>query len=281
MGMSDLSARPHRARKRFGQHFLEPAWADKLVKAIAPAVDDLVLEIGPGRGILTRRLAAHAGQVVGVELDRDLAAALRGEPIANLHIVQGDFLKVPESELKQAIGMSGGLARLRVAGNLPYNVASPIMFRLIELYNAGLPIVDATLMLQREVADRLLASVGTKDYSVLTVMIRQGAVVSRLLQLPPGAFRPPPKVYSTVVRLQFHPPDPAVRSQSTFAAMTQAIFSRRRKTLANALLGYAPALGLPREALLDQLGIDPQRRPETLSLEELGRLADALPPPVL
>jgi 16S rRNA (adenine1518-N6/adenine1519-N6)-dimethyltransferase len=282
--MADAAPPPHRPRKRFGQHFLEPAWADKLINAVAPSPDDLFIEIGPGRGILTRRLTARAGRVVGVELDRDLAAALREVPVPNLQIVEGDFLKVGEGELRRALETDAAPRRLRVAGNLPYNVASPIMFRLVELYNAGLPIVDATLMLQREVADRLLAAVGTRDYSVLTVLIRQAASVSRLLQLPPGAFRPPPKVHSTVVRLAFHPPDPAVQRQAAFAALTQAVFSRRRKTLANALLGYPPASGLAREGIaesLRSLGIDPQRRPETLSPDELGRLADGLPPAVL
>src|SRR4051812_45885752 len=113
--MADAAARPHCARKRFGQHFLEPAWADKLVTAIAPASDDVFLEIGPGRGILTRRLAAKAAHVVGVELDRDLAAALREEPIANLEILDGDFLKVPEGELRRAVERPGQPARLRVA----------------------------------------------------------------------------------------------------------------------------------------------------------------------
>jgi len=279
--MSEGTRAPHRARKRFGQHFLEPVWADKLVRAMAPRCDEAIIEIGPGRGILTRRLAAIAPHVIGVELDRDLAAALRDESIPRLRVVESDFLKLTTPELAQAVADAGGAATVRVAGNLPYNVASPIMFRLIALYQDGLPLEDATLMLQREVADRLLADPGTKDYSLLTVLIRQGASVTRVLQLPPGAFRPPPKVHSTVVRLQFHAPDPAVRDQATFAAMTQAIFSRRRKTLANALLAYPPATGLARDGLLASLGIDPQRRPETLSLHELGRLADALPPPVL
>lgn len=279
--MSDAGAGLPRARKRFGQHFLEPVWADKLVRAIAPAPDQTIIEIGPGRGVLTRRLAAAAGAVIAVELDRDLAAILRDEAIPRVTVVEGDFLKVPPAELEGAIAEAGRGFPVRVAGNLPYNVASPIMFRLIELFNGGLPIADGTLMLQREVADRLLAEPGTRDYSLLTVLIRQGAAVRRVLQLPPGAFRPPPKVQSTVVRLAFHPPDPAVADQSAFAAVTQAIFSQRRKTLANALLAYPPATGLARDQLLSSLGIDPRRRPETLTLPELARLADALPPSVL
>jgi 16S rRNA (adenine1518-N6/adenine1519-N6)-dimethyltransferase len=130
-------------------------------------------------------------------------------------------------------------------------------------------------MLQREVADRLLAAPGTRDYGVLTVLIRHVAAVERLLQLPAGAFRPQPKVLSTVVRLRFQPPDPAVADPHVFAAMTHAMFTRRRKTLANALLAYsAPGSTRPEDALA-AAGIDPQRRPETLAIAEVAALADA------
>ena len=128
-------------------------------------------------------------------------------------------------------------------------------------------------MLQREVAVRLAASPGTKDYGVLTILIGHRARVERLLQLPAGAFRPAPKVQSAIVRLTFHPPVPPVRSPAVFTAMTQAIFTRRRKTLANALLAYAPA-GL--DSVIEAAGIDPQRRPETLSIPELAHLSDLI-----
>jgi 16S rRNA (adenine1518-N6/adenine1519-N6)-dimethyltransferase len=161
-----------------------------------------------------------------------------------------------------------------VAGNLPYNAASPILFKLVDLYRAGLQLGDATVMLQREVAERLLAKPGTGEYGVLTVLIGRHAGAARLLDLPPGAFRPMPKVYSTVVRLTFHPAHPPARNERTFEALTKSIFTRRRKTLSNALRAF-PASGrlAPAEALA-RAGLDGSRRPETLSAEDLVRLSD-------
>lgn len=277
--MNEALTAPHRPRKRFGQHFLEPVWAAKLVRAIAPTADQTFIEIGPGRGILTRPLAAAAQRVIAFEIDRDLAAALRSEAILNLQIVEGDVLDISPTRIREALAAEGASPRvLRVAGNLPYNVASPILFKLVELFTAGIPIVDATVMLQREVADRILAEPGSKDYGVLTVLMRHTAHVDRVLQLPAGAFRPAPKVQSTVVRFRFHAPDPSVRSPAALAALTQAIFSRRRKTLANALLAYPPAAA-GRSEVLDRLQIDPRRRPETLTLAELASLADSFAGP--
>ena len=188
------------ARKRFGQHFLEPAWVVKVVRAIAPAPDDVFFEIGPGRGALTRELTARAGSVTAFEIDRDLAAALRETAPANLTIVAGDFLR------SEWILENRPAGPVRVAGNLPYNVASPILFALIDLYSAGIPLADATVMLQREVADRLMARPGSKEYGVLSVLIGLSADVDRLLALPPGAFRPAPKVQSALVRQVSHKP---------------------------------------------------------------------------
>jgi 16S rRNA (adenine1518-N6/adenine1519-N6)-dimethyltransferase len=159
---------------------------------------------------------------------------------------------------------------------LPYNVASPIMFKLVEFYAGGLPLTDATLMLQREVADRLIAVPGTRDYGVLTVLIGLHAQIDRLLALPPGAFRPVPKVRSALVRLTFHPPPSAIRHPQFFEAMVQAIFTRRRKTLANALLAFPPSAAKTPARALAAAGIDGGRRPETLAISELARLADAL-----
>ena len=161
---------------------------------------------------------------------------------------------------------------LRVAGNLPYNVASPILFKLIDLVDEGLPLTDAVVMLQREVADRLIAAPGTKEYGVLSVLIRHRAEVEQLLALPAGAFRPQPKVQSAVVRLRFHPPQPVPRHPDVFEQMTKAVFTRRRKTLANALQAYA-ATGV--DEALRHAGIDGRRRPETLDIPELVALADA------
>ncbi len=267
-----------RARKRFGQNFLEPAWVDKVVAAIAPASADVFLEIGPGPGALTRPLAARTRHVVAFEIDRDLASALGAAAPANVTVEEGDFLDVAADRIKEVAGGWGLGAGLRVAGNLPYNVASPIMFKLVALYAAGLPLADATLMLQREVADRLTAVPGTRDYGILTVLIGHHARVERVLALPPGAFRPVPKVRSALVRLRFHPPAPPARDESLFSAMVQAVFTRRRKTLANALLAFSGAARLPPLQALAAAGLDGRRRPETLSIAELVRLSDAFVP---
>lgn len=263
------------ARKRFGQNFLEPAWAVKLVRAIAPVADQTFIEIGPGRGAITAPLADSARQIVAFEIDRDLATDLRAQVWANVTIIEGDFLDITAADLNEALRRSGAVGPIRVAGNLPYNVASPILFKLTELFAAGVPLADATIMLQREVADRLLAVPGTRDYGVLTVLIRHVAVVDRLLQLPAGAFRPQPKVLSTVVRLRFQPPDPAVIDPRVFAGMTQAMFTRRRKTIGNALMAYSSPAGIRPEQALAAAGIDPQRRPETLAIAEIATLANA------
>jgi 16S rRNA (adenine1518-N6/adenine1519-N6)-dimethyltransferase len=267
------------ARKRFGQHFLERAWVDKLIAAIAPSGDQTFLEIGTGRGALTGPLAARAAHVLGFEIDRDLAAQLRASALPNLTVVDGDFLEIPVAQLVSLVQrelMSRGRAEtLRVAGNLPYNVASPILFKLIELHAGGMPLTDATVMLQREVADRLTASPGTRAYGVLTVLIGQSATIERLLSLPPGAFRPVPKVHSAVVRLRFHAPEPLAKNPQRFAALVQAIFTQRRKTLSNALKAFPLSGTLPVARVLETVGLDGGRRPEALTISELVRLADA------
>jgi 16S rRNA (adenine1518-N6/adenine1519-N6)-dimethyltransferase len=267
--------RPHRPRKRFGQHFLEPVWADKVVAAIAPGADDLFLEIGPGRGILTRRLAARAKQVVAIEIDHDLAKALSAESIPNVSVVDADFLEFQIGAIAVDTAPPTPADSLRIAGNLPYNVASPILFHTIDLFGTS-PFRDATFMLQREVADRLLAKPGTKEYGVLTALIGLHARVERLLNLPPGAFRPPPKVQSTVVRLHFHRPEPAPKSLEAFRGVVNAIFTRRRKTLANALLAYRQLTPAMARAAIAGASLDAAQRPETLNLAQLVALADAL-----
>jgi 16S rRNA (adenine1518-N6/adenine1519-N6)-dimethyltransferase len=261
------------SRKRFGQHFLEPAWAVKVTAAIAPQAHETFLEIGPGRGALTIPLAAGAGHVVGFEIDRDLARILRDAQHPRVTIVEGDFLEVSAEQVKQLLAAPGG-GRIRVAANLPYNVASPILFKLVELFASGIPFVDATVMLQREVADRLIAGPGTKEYGVLSILIGHSASLERLLALPPGAFRPAPKVRSAVVRLRFHPPEPPTRDAAVFQAMVQAIFTRRRKTIANALEAFALSESVPPAKALTAAGLDGRRRPEELAISELARLAD-------
>ena len=266
---------PREHKKRFGQHFLEPAWVDKVLRTIAPQPYDTFLEIGPGRGALTRALTASARRVVAFEIDRDLASVLRETAPPNLTIEEGDFLSVTPDRIRSLLG---DVTQVRVAGNLPYNIASPILFKLTELYGTGLPFADATVMLQREVADRLAAAPGTRDYGVLTVPIGRRAKVERVLALPPGAFRPAPRVRSALVRLLFHPPNPLAMDESVFAAMVQAVFTRRRKTLANALRAFPAPNRLSPAGALAKAGIDGIRRPETLRIEELVHLADALVP---
>ena len=256
-------------RKRYGQHFLEPAWADKLVEAIGPQASDRFLEIGAGPGALTLRLAPRVEHLTAIEIDRDLAAALRPAVPANVDLVEADFLELDLAPLLEA-------GPLRVAGNLPYNISSPILFRLIQTHrdHPAPGLTDATLMVQREVADRLVASAGSGEYGVLSISVQLYADVQRILTLPPGAFRPPPKVHSAVVRLTFRPPRVPLRDPALFERMVRSMFTQRRKTLRNALAAFAEAQDRdPREALA-AAGIDASRRPETLQLTELSRLAD-------
>jgi len=275
-----------RARKRFGQHFLEPAWVEKVVRAIDPRSADTFIEIGPGRGALTRPLAARAKRVFAYEIDRDLAAELRAEAIPNVTVVEGDVLDTlildqlaPSAEPQRGMQLAPSPEPLRVAGNLPYNAASPIMFKLADLFAAGVPIGDATLMLQREVADRLVAAPGTREYGVLSVLLQHVATIDILLKLPAGAFRPAPKVLSALVRLRFHPPLPTVASPQAFTGIVRAVFTRRRKTLANALHAVDTSGQRSFGPVLEDAGLDGRRRPETLTLAEFARLADAYAAP--
>jgi 16S rRNA (adenine1518-N6/adenine1519-N6)-dimethyltransferase len=255
-----------RAKKRYGQHFLEAAWADKLVAAIDPQPADRFVEIGPGPGALTVRLARLAAKVTAIELDPDMVAALQPRLPTNVTLVHADFLEFNLSSLAAD-------RPIRVVGNLPYNVSSPILFALLEAHRTG-GLIDATLMVQREVADRIVASPGSRDYGVLSIFVQLHADVRRALTLPPGAFRPVPKVHSAVVNLRFRPPAVTLADEQAFEAMVRTMFTQRRKTLLNALGPYATARGRESGAALDAAGIDRRRRPETLQLTELARLAD-------
>jgi 16S rRNA (adenine1518-N6/adenine1519-N6)-dimethyltransferase len=252
-------------RKRFAQHFLAPAWADKVVKAISPSRDERFLEIGPGAGALTMRLAPRVDHLTAIEIDRDLAVALEPRLPPNVDIVLGDILDVD-------LGPYMTAGPLRVAGNLPYNISSPILFKLLDTARTSPLLQDATVMLQLEVADRLAAKAGTKDYGVLTIFTALRADVQRVLTLPPGAFRPAPKVHSAVVRLTFKPSPLRPDLEDAFGNMVRTMFMQRRKTLQNALRPFAETLGRESKALLTEAGIDPIRRPETLTQEDLIRL---------
>ena len=252
-------------RKRFGQHFLAPAWADKVVRAIAPARDEQFLEIGPGPGALTLRLASRVDHLTAIEIDRDLVAALQPQLPRNVDLVVGDILDIDLARYLVA-------GPLRIAGNLPYNISSPIIFKLLATARQSPDLLDATVMLQLEVAERLTASAGTKDYGVLTIFTALQADVQRVLTLPPGAFRPAPKVHSAVVKLTFRTSPLHAGSAPAFERMVRTIFMQRRKTLSNALRPYAESVGRDAKVVLAEAEIDPIRRPETLTQEDLLRL---------
>jgi 16S rRNA (adenine1518-N6/adenine1519-N6)-dimethyltransferase len=270
-GIRDSTHKFPRARKRFGQHFLEPAWVVRLITALAPSPDETFLEIGPGRGALTAPLAERAGRVIAVELDRDLAARLATHVPPNVQVVQADFLEVDLASL-----VRDERTPIRVVGNLPYNVASPILFNLLHGAEDGRLLRDATLMLQREVADRLLAAPGSANYGAMAIQVQLLADVDRVLSLPPGAFRPPPKVHSSVVRLRFRPAQVAVGPREVFEKVARGLFLQRRKTLANALKPVAASFGQSASDVLRRAGLDGGRRPETLSIEDVARLSLAV-----
>ncbi|HET7216652.1 MAG TPA: 16S rRNA (adenine(1518)-N(6)/adenine(1519)-N(6))-dimethyltransferase RsmA [Vicinamibacterales bacterium] len=256
------------AKKRYGQHFLEAAWAGKLVDAIDPATTDNFLEIGPGQGALTLRLAPRVAHVTAVEVDADMVAALIPKLPPNVTLLHQDFLDLDVRSLPR---IEQGV---RVAGNLPYNVTSPILFKLLAARRDGIRLADATLMVQLEVAERIESSPGTKEYGTLSIFVQLRARVRRLLTLPPGAFRPSPKVHSAVLRLDFHDLEIPIRDEPTFEALVRSIFTQRRKTLANALRRFADERGVDARAAIARAAIDGVRRPETLQLTELARLAD-------
>lgn len=268
------AGRVRRARKRFGQHFLEPAWVRKVVDAIDPQPSDALLEIGAGRGALTLPLAHRAGRLVAVEIDRDLAADLSPQlpshaSLINTNVLDADLKALVDRELP-------GAERVRVAGNLPYNVAVPILLRLLELRRTFDRFTDATVMLQAEMADRIVARPGTKSYGVLTILLRIHATATQLLTLPPGAFRPSPKVMSAVIRLDFHAPRVTPTDEPCFEQLVRRLFTKRRKTVLNALKAVTDPLGLSAAVVLAKVGLDSRRRPETLEVTELAALADFL-----
>jgi 16S rRNA (adenine1518-N6/adenine1519-N6)-dimethyltransferase len=232
-------------------------------------------------------LAATGLPILAIELDRDLADQLAARVPPNVTVLTGDFLHTDVLPFLSGLGPqrppgpSEPASRLRIAGNLPYNLSSPILFRLITLHRQTGLFADATVMLQREVADRLVARPGTKAYGALGVLIQMHARIERRLDLPPGAFRPAPKVHSTVVRLVFGPPLAQVTDDRAFESLVKSLFSQRRKMLANALKRFHPR----GPAVLAASGLDGRRRPETLQVTEIARLAElfasAARPPVL
>jgi 16S rRNA (adenine1518-N6/adenine1519-N6)-dimethyltransferase len=251
-----------RPKKHYGQHFLhERHYIERIVATIAPRADDRLVEIGPGEGALTLPLLRAAGRLTAIELDTDLIPRLQAAAadIGHLDIVHADVLGVDFTALAD-----GG--RLRIAGNLPYYISSPILFHCLQHAAA---IEDMHFMLQKEVVARMAAMPGSKVYGRLSVMLQLACRVEPLFDVPPGAFRPPPKVDSSVVRLTPLPADarPAVDAQR-LQALVKAAFAQRRKTLANALRDVLPA------ELIRSAGIDPKARAETLAPVDYVRLAN-------
>jgi 16S rRNA (adenine1518-N6/adenine1519-N6)-dimethyltransferase len=265
-----------RPRKRYAQHFLEAAWVEKLIQAIAPASSDRFLEIGAGRGALTLALAPRVDRLLAIEIDRALAAGLRRRAPAGVEILEADVLRLDLPALVRRHLCPPGPGVIRVAGNLPYNISSPILRSLLGLHRAVPEVRDATLLLQREIVDRIVAAPGGGDYGPLSIALQLEADVERLLAVPPGAFRPVPKVASALVRLAFREPRVLVGDPDVFHAMVRSMFQQRRKTLLNALRPFAESRGLAPGAALEAAHIASDRRPQTLSLDELARLTAVL-----
>jgi 16S rRNA (adenine1518-N6/adenine1519-N6)-dimethyltransferase len=247
-------------RKRFGQHFLtDRHYLSRIVAAIDPKREDTIVEIGPGPGALTTELAKRVERLHVIEIDRDLAAALRQHYASTQVVVhEGDVLEFDFAALPSP---------LRVVGNLPYNISTPILFRVAEMAER---IVDGVFMLQKEVVDRMVADPDTEAYGRLSVMLQYRFAMESLLHVPPGAFTPPPKVDSAVVRMV--PLDAGrlrAKDEGLFYRVVAAAFSQRRKTLRNAL----KPVGAP--SSFEKAGIDLGRRGETLSVAEFVALADA------
>ncbi|HET9554729.1 MAG TPA: 16S rRNA (adenine(1518)-N(6)/adenine(1519)-N(6))-dimethyltransferase RsmA [Anaeromyxobacteraceae bacterium] len=269
-----------RAKKSWGQNFLgDEAILDEIARLAAPRPGDRVVELGAGLGHLTARLLARGAAVTAVERDRDMARVLRGELGDRIRLLEADAARLDYAALAAAHGSAdgGGAPRVAVVGNLPYHLTSPILFGLLD---QAAHVARAVFLVQREVAERLAASPGEKDWGILSVFLQREAEVSVERIVPPGAFHPPPKVHSAVVLAAFRPPAPAaaVVDPARFRALVKAGFAQRRKTLRNALEAgrVAPAERL--QAALAATGIDPGRRGETLSIEEWAALERALGP---
>lgn len=251
----------HQARKRFGQHFLvDEGVLHAITDAIGPRPGEHMVEIGPGLAAMTRHVAPRVGQLHVVEIDRDLVRRLQSGPLAaHLVIHQADALDFDFSTLPSP---------LRVIGNLPYNISSPLLFHLTRFADR---VLDQTFMLQKEVIDRMAAEPGSKDYGRLTVMLQARYHIEHLFDVPPEAFDPPPRVMSAIVRMEprrdalLHPD-----RQTLFAALVAQAFSQRRKMLRNTLGAHLPP------GALASVGIEPTWRAEEVAVETYINLANQL-----
>jgi len=251
----------HQPRKRFGQHFLaDGSVVDAIVRAIDPRAGDALVEIGPGLGALTLPLLACVPRLTVVELDRDLALRLRRNPA--LDVIEADVLRVDFGALARAAGR-----RLRVVGNLPYNISTPILFHLLEAADA---VEDQHFMLQKEVVERMAAAPGNKDYGRLTVMLQWRYEIENVLEVPPEAFEPPPRVLSALVRMRPLPLPEGVDAKLLGEAVTVA-FSQRRKILRHTLGRWMEQRGA-------EVAFDLQRRAEEVPVSEYLNLVRSLRP---
>jgi 16S rRNA (adenine1518-N6/adenine1519-N6)-dimethyltransferase len=251
----------HRPRKRFGQNFLaDPHYVARIVEAIDPKPGDNLVEIGPGLAAMTGALIDRAGRIAAIEIDRDLAARLRERFTADrLALHEADALAFDFSSLGDS---------LRIVGNLPYNISSPLLFHLAAF---EMHLRDVHVMLQREVVARMTATPGMPDYGRLTVMLQALFRVTRLFTVPAGAFRPAPKVESAVARLvPLGAQRPVIADEALFARIVAHAFGQRRKTLRNALSAIAD------EEALRAAGIDPGARGETLGVDDFVRLTRSI-----
>lgn len=267
MSTKTVTASPtFRPRKALGQNFLRDMnVARKIVEAIAPAADQTVLEIGPGEGVLTSLLAPRVKRLVAVEVDGRAIPALHALLAGtSAEIIHADILSMDISAI------AGNEGPLRVVGNIPYNITSPILFRILDQRDV---VMDATLLMQREVARRLAASHGNKEYGILSVFCQLFADVTVLFDVSPHVFFPRPEVTSSLVQLRMlSGPRYAVRDEAFFRSMVRAVFGKRRKTLRASLRYFLPELPAT------TVPVDLQRRPEDLAIHELVGLANALAP---
>ncbi len=261
-----MSSQPLPPKRRFGQHFLEEAWVKKVVECINPKATDHIVEIGPGRGALTFPLAAQVRKLLAIEIDRGLAEALHQSAGDSLEIIQDDFLEVDLTAITTNVRIGPGL--IRVVGNLPYNMSAPIVLRLLRQAHSN-KIDDATIMFQREVGERVIALPGSKQYGPLAVMSTLHSHAKRLLELPPGAFRPRPKVHSMLIRFQFHPPKRTPSNLVKFESFIRQLFTQRRKQIKNALSSVNVGSHFDSKDCCSRAKLDPSRRPGDLELAEL------------
>lgn len=257
--MASEGLQGHRARKRFGQNFLHDRhWIERIAKAVNATEGDDIVEIGPGQAALTRELIAGAGKVRAVEIDRDLAAWLKETFPESLSLIEADALTLDWTQVAKN-------DNLRVVGNLPYNISSPLLFKLLE---AADHVKDQHFMLQKEVVDRMVAQHGSKTYGRLSVMLQWRYRMQKLFDVPPGAFNPPPKVMSSVVRMipKTKEEVPSVDFE-LFCSVVANAFSQRRKTIRNALSALLSA------EEISACDVDPGARAEALPLDAFVRLA--------